>query len=556
MKPTEIIYYNEFSGLTELCSNRDVDRCHKLGLTEELAEKFDLPLNTYPASYVGKNFYLDGEFSFTAYDRGYGVYELEVATVVNMQDFITGKAKRATVTKIGKGIDREKPKMSQGKKIYEALFTLEEKTKNALTVRLEELQDDDSYRLIGRIKYMIQPSIKINDVEGNAVIKIFDVKACDYYPTNYLLGNFALGVGIYFFVDLDGRWRDLDNTTSFVDIAQNEQTKQLKDEINKGTAELKEEQLKHSEQIRQEINKTATELKQGQAELKAGQQEILDGIGDLKESMEVIKNSLENISVSMKIYKEDLLERFEETFEETNKEFLREEFSEQLTRKIISVMNKHNTNQDYPKEEARLKIAFGNNWNKLNEKTQQLLVTAQLLFVQMSTLNRPLDYSGVCILVTKALEIEMKRRFYNDFIAYLQEKFPNQFNKWHYVLRQKDPNDRDKYIPLEDRKFTLGSVAHICLFFKNSNVTAKDLETSKNRLYEFASKYLLADNESKNEVPELVKKIGRDVNHIKERYRNPAAHINNIGKVDAEECLNEVLYIQKILIKILDLFKY
>ena len=213
MKPTEIIYYNEFSGLTELCSNRDIDRCHELGLTEELAEKFDLSMSSFPASYVGKTFYLNGEFSFNVYDRGYGVYEAKVLRKFNMQDFITGKAKRATVTEINKGIDREKPKMSQGKKIYEALFTLEEKTKTALTVRLEELQDDDSYKLIGRIKYIIQPSIKINDVKGNAVIKIFDVKARDYYPTNYLLGNFALGVGLYFFVDLDGRWNDLNNTT-------------------------------------------------------------------------------------------------------------------------------------------------------------------------------------------------------------------------------------------------------------------------------------------------------------------------------------------------------
>ena len=318
MKPTEIIYYNEFSGLTELCSNRDIDRCHELGLTEELARKFDLPIRLLPAAYVGKNFYLDGEFRFNAYDRGYGVYETKILRKFNMQDFITGKAKRATVTEINQGIDREKPKMSQGKKIYEALFTLEEKNKNALTVRLEEMQDDGSYKLIGRIKYINQPSIKINNLKGNAVIKIFDVKACDYYPTNYLLGNFALGVGLYFFVDLDGRWNDLNNTTSFADIAQNEQTKQLKDEINKGTAELKEEQLKHSEQIKQEINKTASELKQGQ-------EKILGELGEIKVGIESIQKSLENISVSMKVYKEDLLEKFEESFEENDKEIFLED---------------------------------------------------------------------------------------------------------------------------------------------------------------------------------------------------------------------------------------
>lgn len=534
MKPSEIIYHNEFSGLTELCSHKDIDRCHETGLPKELQEKY--PQTLFPASYVGKSFYLDGEFRFNSYDRDYGVYEVKTLKKINMQDFITGDSKRAKVTEIPMGIDMEKPKMSQGKKIYEAVFTLEEKKSNLLTVRLDEMQSDGSYKFIGRIKFINQPSIEINGIKGNAVIKILDVKPNWNYETNYLLGNFALGVGLYFFVDLDGKWSELNNTTSFVDVAQNEHTKQIKDEIHKSNDDLK--------QI----------ITESTSELKTGQKEILDGIGEIKESIEVIQRSLDNISSAMKVYKEDVVEKLEEAFEENDKELLREEFSDQLTRKIVSVMSKQSGIQNYSNEEAKLKAVFGDSWHKLNEKSQEFLITAQILFSQMSMTEKSLDYSGVCILVTKALEVEMKRRLYFDFLSYLKFRYSDHLDQWHYALRKKNPHKKDDYVPLEEQKFTLGTVAQVCCLHKSSSVDEHAFEISKQRICEFARDKLFLDD--KNDVFRLIKNVGREVNHIKERYRNPAAHVNNIGRVDAKACLDEVLYVQKVLVNILNLMKY
>ena len=35
-----------------------------------------------------------------------------------------------------------------------------------------------------------------------------------------------------------------------------------------------------------------------------------------------------------------------------------------------------------------------------------------------------IDYTGVCLLVSKAFEVEISKRFFRDYIAYLAEHYP------------------------------------------------------------------------------------------------------------------------------------
>ena len=60
------------------------------------------------------------------------------------------------------------------------------------------------------------------------------------------------------------------------------------------------------------------------------------------------------------------------------------------------------------------------------------------------------------------------------------------------------------------------------------------------------------EDKTKNKIKELV----NDVEEIRNRYRNPAAHINSLQKTQAKECLDFVIYVEKILKKMIELFDY
>jgi hypothetical protein len=61
---------------------------------------------------------------------------------------------------------------------------------------------------------------------------------------------------------------------------------------------------------------------------------------------------------------------------------------------------------------------------------------------------------------------------------------------------------------------------------------------------------------NENEIKELLKKYASNIEKIRENYRNPSAHTNEIKRIDAEECFNLVLDVEKLLKQMLDSFDY
>ena len=499
MEPKEIIYYNEYTGLTEVCSSKDINSCHQVGFDKD----------SIPAKDAAMKLYLDKELRFVLYDNA-----------VNMQDFLMGK-----------------PRMSKGKKLYEAVFSIEDETETSIVARLDEVQGNDFMMLCGRIEWKIQPNIIVNDIKGNAIIRIFDVKHLS--PTvqsKYLLGGIALGLGLYFFVDIDGRWAEIRNSGNFVDLANDVQTKQIKDAIAQDTKKLHERQIS---------------IMEGQSDIV---QRVERGFESVNNNLNTISQKLDELSLSMKVYKSDVESMLKKAEDEDLEESIIEDFSNRLSTKIVDSINKRDNETNYERNASSLKKLFGDNWNKLNDKSKQFLVTANVLFDYMEGLNNSLDYSGVCILVTKAVEEEMKKRFYNEFLDYLYSILPNEIEKWHYCMRTENSRHRGQYIPIDQSKFTLGSVSHICCLYKPRFCDVESYESSKQQIVDFASKYLFVDSAA-GDAREVLKSIARFINDIKDRYRNPAAHINVIQKVTAQQCLDEVIYIQKVLIQILAFMK-
>ena len=106
-------------------------------------------------------------------------------------------------------------------------------------------------------------------------------------------------------------------------------------------------------------------------------------------------------------------------------------------------------------------------WNRLSEKSRSFLVTADYTYENMiqQDSREEFDYSGVCLLVTKAVEVESCNRFFNEYKAYLVEKLGSNVDSWPDAMTKTDRFGR-KYAAWD---FTLGSVVHITGYDKEMN---------------------------------------------------------------------------------------
>ena len=188
-------------------------------------------------------------------------------------------------------------------------------------------------------------------------------------------------------------------------------------------------------------------------------------------------------------------------------------------------------------------------WEKLSEKSKNFLVTAKITFDSMKKLldSDSLDYSGVCLLVTKAIEVEATDRFFLKYKEYLSQKYFS-VSQWPYGLR-KWINGSVKDEVIDDAEFTLGKVVAaigIKRIKDNDGKTTgyQKINVPYNTFLDYAKKVLYIDME----INVLETKIKEDylfIEKVRTDYRNPSAHKGELNIVSATECLDYVIEKQK-----------
>ncbi|MCQ2088902.1 MAG: hypothetical protein MJY93_01510 [Fibrobacter sp.] len=232
-------------------------------------------------------------------------------------------------------------------------------------------------------------------------------------------------------------------------------------------------------------------------------------------------------------------------------EELYQNLSDAVMEKVSLKVNKHSNDFDLVQDELRKN--FGDVWNRLETTTQTFLASAKMMYQQTSPYGDDLDYSGVCIPATKALEVELVKRFLIGFKQYLQNKFPRDGMKYYanYPYNLKKSNRGQIVVATE---LTLGSVPYLlCYTDKYDNRSDFDLQKDENILYDYLSQCLITKQIGKKELLENIIAIAEHIKEITRKYRNPAAHTGGLKKKTAEECLNCITEIESVLIKLLKL---
>ena len=169
------------------------------------------------------------------------------------------------------------------------------------------------------------------------------------------------------------------------------------------------------------------------------------------------------------------------------------------------------------------------------------------MFNKLRSLDGFIDYSGICILVTKALEVEIFKRFFTNFINYLYENYGANYLQYPTALLFKGQK------PLNPEKFTMGNIVRLLNPEKDWNITFPQKENNKLKLMEYCKSEVFSKY-GEDEIEEMLNSYASSIDEIKEKYRNPSAHRNQIECKDAKECLDLIIDVEKLLKKMLDTF--
>lgn len=228
-------------------------------------------------------------------------------------------------------------------------------------------------------------------------------------------------------------------------------------------------------------------------------------------------------------------------------------FANTCVDRIVSEIDSKYSTEAYTQEEEKLKASLGESaWGKLSKESKSFLVSSKVTYSYLVGIKTAIDYSGVCLLVTKALEVEMKKRFFGEYMAYMKSHYPGKAN---YDVYPTALISRQYHKPLREKEFTLGTVAFVLCHSVPDNITEEQHQNDVCKLVEFSKAELLKEY-TEEQIIDLLDEYGEEIAEITKEYRNKAAHTNELKRVNAEQCFELVLDVEKLLKRILDSFNH
>ena len=178
-----------------------------------------------------------------------------------------------------------------------------------------------------------------------------------------------------------------------------------------------------------------------------------------------------------------------------------------------------------------------NVWKRLDSKTRSYLITAKFNYETLIKVDNIIstDYSGVCLLLTKAVELETSKRFFDEYKAYLTKMYSHSYNLW---PREMLDFSRGKTRVI---KYTLGTFYNIAQDMQG-NLYPSFFNYAKNKLYTKLSPI---------QVEREIRQNCVFVERVRQDYRNPAAHTGAFDKITAKECFEYIIEVEKVLQKII-----
>ncbi|GEM_PF-4371880 len=215
-------------------------------------------------------------------------------------------------------------------------------------------------------------------------------------------------------------------------------------------------------------------------------------------------------------------------------------------------MNEILTDQQEHLVNTTIQSIGGDVWGKFQEASQVGITTAKLCFDTFESLKTGFDYAAVITPIMKALEVELKKRFYDEYLRYLIQHYePNDYA--HATEQSKNELICRKILEVKDGRlvyisdtsvFTLGDFRFI--------IGASRL--SKIRIHQpfiqYCQDVLFDDAVEKQKIIAWLTDLVHSIHSLRS-LRNESAHGGKTqNRMDAQTALDELIDVKKILVKI------
>jgi len=184
----------------------------------------------------------------------------------------------------------------------------------------------------------------------------------------------------------------------------------------------------------------------------------------------------------------------------------------------------------YHYAEDFIKSSLGSDaWKKMSDESKKLLITAKLYLNELMSYGENIDYSSVCMLVSKVYEIELSKRILDGYVKYLKQIGMRKVNFPSALIVEK--NGRTTVLKRDD--FTLGNCGYI---MGQIGRDSKDAEKNKRLFSQYCQEQLVIEN-SPAKIKKWIRKIDAEIKFVNNEYRKPAAHKGAISMVEACDCM-------------------
>lgn len=301
------------------------------------------------------------------------------------------------------------------------------------------------------------------------------------------------------------------------------------------------------------------------AQMAANHKEVVDKMDAIADKQTDLSNQITELSMQLQPCRE-LASGILDSLPEGEEDSPLAERLYALTSSISAeVLEKQYGSERLPEAGAirgELKQLFDPIWDRLDPRTQRELFSAKMsyqLLAQMECGN-DVDFSGVCTLASKAMEIECEKYFYTRFRQYILGLAPEKrrdaqfvealgltpeaetrgkqrggftLGSVKYILKPRYDRDKGESEPYTRYMAILTSYARERLFSPDADVDLTDDQQIRNALWKYVDY----------------------VTTVKNRYRNPSVHKELVSQQSALSCLDYVVDVEKKLKEMVSAFQ-
>lgn len=237
-------------------------------------------------------------------------------------------------------------------------------------------------------------------------------------------------------------------------------------------------------------------------------------------------------------------------------------------RAFLSSLAGENLCEIREKAEKKAQELIGGEWNKLHVTSRKQIGTALFTLKVMEEANgeNVFDYSAIVSLLSRALEYEIKIRFYKSYLEYLKDRIEvndyitsnalSRFSEYKHrrlIIDSAENETGDvvvegyhEYDKIGEKQFCLGATNYVIGFSNKSDESSIDIT-----FIDFCRNFLWETEGSDEDIIKWITSICRNVLELSET-RNHASHGGyNLQKNEAIQAFNEIIFIGKILVYLL-----